>query len=86
MVKFQSLVTTALMFMFLMGIGTMLGGCDVNTSSDIDIDTNDFVYVKDGRTGICYSIIASRRTASFSTSGLGVTAVPCDKVVKFLIR
>ena len=58
--------------------------CSVNTSGNVDIDATDIKYVKDSRTGLCYGVVASRRTFSFSTTGLGVTCVPCADVEKLL--
>ena len=58
----------------------LFAGCGVNTSGNIDVDAEDIQYEKDSRTGLCYGIVASRRSFSFSTSGLGMTCVPCDKV------
>jgi hypothetical protein len=59
--------------------------CGVNSSSNIDIDGEDVVYFKDSRTGLCFGAVASRKTADFETTGLGMTCVPCESV-KHLIK
>lgn len=65
----------------LIGIAMLtLTSCSVNSSDNIDIDGTDMTYFKDSRTGLCFGAVASRRTMSASTTGLGVTCVPCDKV------
>ena len=61
----------------------LLGSCSVNTSGNVDIDPTDIQYVKDTRTGLCFGIVASRKTMSAAVSGLGITCVPCDSVAKF---
>ena len=43
--------------------------CSVNTSDNINIDTDDITYVKDTRTGLCYGIIASRKATSTDATG-----------------
>lgn len=57
-----------------------LASCSVNTSK-IDggnIDPNDITYFKDSRTGLCFAIMASRKTGDASSTGLGMTCVPCE--------
>jgi hypothetical protein len=63
----------------------ILSSCSVNTSSNIDVKGKDLKYFKDTRTNLCYAIVASRKSGSFDTTGLGVTCVPCEKV-KHLIK
>jgi len=58
----------------------LFAGCAVNTSSNVDFDGDDIKYVKDNRTGLCYGVTASRKSFTASTTGLGLTCVPCDKV------
>jgi len=58
----------------------LFAGCSVNTSGNVDIDADDIKYVKDTRSGLCYGVVASRKTFTLSTTGLGLTCVPCDKV------
>ena len=66
--------TKVLLFLVLLS----LLSCSVNTSDNIDIDAKDIQYTKDERTGLCFGFIASRETASFTTTGLGMTEVPCS--------
>jgi len=61
-----------------------LSSCSVNSSEIDNFDTNKISYYKDVRTGICYAVVASRKTGDMSESGLGMTVVPCDKVEKYL--
>jgi hypothetical protein len=58
--------------------------CSVSTSSNVDVNPSDIKYFKDGRTNLCYGIIASRQFGSTDTSGLGVTCVPCKNVEQLL--
>jgi len=58
----------------------LFAGCGVNTSGNIDFDADDIQYEKDSRTGLCFGVVASRKSFNASTTGLGVTCVPCDKV------
>lgn len=55
-------------------------GCAVNTSGNIDFEADDIKYSKDSRTGLCFGVVASRKSFTASTTGLGLTCVPCDKV------
>ena len=68
----------------------MVGGCSVNPSEVDDEYARKYAktitYVKDHRTGLCFGVIASRKTGTFSQSGLGITEVPCEKVDKYLIK
>lgn len=67
-------------------LASMMGlvGCGVNTSSNIDFNANSIGYGIDTRTGLCYAYVASRKTASPDTTGLGMTHVPCTDEVKRL--
>lgn len=58
--------------------------CGVSSSSNINIDPNNILYVKDIRTGLCFGFVASRKTTSLETTGLGMTCVPCENVEKYL--
>ena len=58
----------------------VLTSCAVHTSDNIDVDAKDIKYIKDNRTGLCYGIVASRKTMSTDATGLGMTCVPCEKV------
>ena len=61
-----------------------LMSCDVNSSKfgtdEAKTFVNNITYVKDTRTNLCFALIASRRTGSFSQSGMGISQVPCDAV------
>jgi len=64
----------------------LVSSCSVNTSGNIDVDTNDIKYFKDERTGLCFGIVASRKSFDTDATGLGVTCVPCEKVENHLTR
>lgn len=57
-----------------------LSSCSVNSSDNVNIDGEDMVYFKDSRTGLCFGAVASRKSMTASTTGLGVTCVPCAEV------
>ena len=63
-------------------------GCSVNPSklSDKYADelVNKITYAKDHRTGLCYGVIASRKTGDTNSSGIGITLVPCDDVDQWM--
>ena len=67
----------------LLGV-VLLSSCSVHTSDNVDIDPEDIQYVKDDRTGLCFGIVASRKSYQTDATGLGVTCVPCEKVEKYL--
>jgi hypothetical protein len=67
------------------GLVLLLAGCGVNTSSNIDVKGTDLRYFKDPRTDMCYAIVASRKTGSFDTTGLGLTNVECTPEVEDLL-
>ena len=50
----------------------------------VNVDGKDIQYVKDARTGLCYGVVASRKSFRLSTTGLGLTCVPCEEVEKLL--
>ncbi len=64
--------------------------CSVNPSEVDDDYAKEFVqkvkYIQDEKTGLCYAIVATRRTANFYQNGISLTWVPCDSVEKFLIK
>ena len=68
----------------------ILSGCSVKPSELTDEDTKSFIskvkYGKDKRTGLCFAIVSSRKATSVSTSGIGITNVPCDKVNYLLVK
>jgi hypothetical protein len=69
---------------FILVVVIALTSCSVNTSDNVDFDGTDVVYFKDKRTGLCFGAVASRNTGSVSTTGLGLTCVPCEKVEKLI--
>ncbi|MFP4314027.1 MAG: hypothetical protein ACLFR0_06850 [Alphaproteobacteria bacterium] len=58
-----------------------LAACGVNTSGNIDIDPTDIQYTQDPRTELCFAFVASRKTATVDTTGLGMANVPCTPEV-----
>lgn len=66
-------------------LSVALFGCGVNSSSNIDFEGEDIKHVLDSRTNLCFGVVASRKSNSISTTGLGLTCVPCDSV-KHLIK
>ncbi len=64
---------------------TVLSGCEVNNSSNIDFDTRNISYTKDARTGLCFAYTASRKTGDWNATGLGMTRVECTEEVLRLI-
>jgi len=62
----------------------VLSGCDINPSEFGKDEEKKFAqvisYTKDDRTGLCFAIVASRRTGSPDQTGMGMSEVPCDKV------
>lgn len=64
---------------------SILAGCGVNTSGNINFNPKSIQYAQDDRTGLCFAIVASRKTGSLGTSGLGLTEVPCtDEVLSHI--
>ena len=61
-------------------IGVFMTSCSVNSSDNVNIDGEDMVYFKDSRTNLCFGAVASRKAMTASTTGLGVTCVPCETV------
>jgi hypothetical protein len=64
--------------------GTAIVGCDVNPSKITAKHASDLAekitYTKDTRTGLCFGVIASRKTGDTDQTGMGMTTVPCEKV------
>jgi len=79
---------SALFVALLVGTVLFISGCDVNPSkvsaSYAKEMAEKVTYTKDKRTGLCFAIIATRKTNSASQSGMGMTEVPCDKVEKYI--
>ena len=63
----------------ILAITAFLTSCSVNTDGDVDINPNDVQYFKDGRTGLCFGIVASRKFGEASSTGIGITCVPCEQ-------
>ena len=65
-------------------------GCSVNPSEVDDKYAKNFVknvkYIKDEKTGICYGIVATRKTMDTDQNGISWTWVPCEQVEKFLVK
>ncbi len=57
--------------------------CDINPSKfgkeEAQSFTDSITYVKDSKTGMCFALVASRKTAVASQSGMGISEVPCEK-------
>ena len=68
----------------------LLVSCSVNISKVPDKYAKDvaekMTYVKDHKTGLCFGVIASRKTARPNQSGLGIVCVPCDQVRNYLVE
>ena len=69
-------------------LSALLLGCEINPSEFGDDEARAFAstitYVKDQRTGLCFGIVASRKTGSMNQSGMGITEVPCSAVESFV--
>lgn len=67
-----------------------MGSCSVNmsqVSAKYAMDmTQKMQYVFDPRTGLCFGIIASRKSFQTDQSGMGVVCVPCDQVKGYLVN
>ncbi len=55
-----------------------LTSCGVNTSGNINIDPSDIQIIR--KNGLCFGFVASRKTMSMATTGLGLTYIPCEKL------
>lgn len=74
---------TKLLIIALM-LSQILTSCGVNTSGNVNVDPENIQYFKDSRTNLCFGIVASRKSGSYETTGLGVTCVPCEAVEHLL--
>lgn len=52
--------------------------CGVNTSGNINFNPKDIQIIK--KDGLCFGVVASRKSFSTDTSGLGLTYIPCEKL------
>jgi len=66
--------------LLIIGVALFATSCGVSSSSNIDIYGEDVVYFKDSRTGLCFGAVASRKAGNASSTGLGITCVPCEEV------
>jgi len=70
--------------------GLIIFGCSVEPSKVTDSNAEDMgskiTYFRDSRTGICFAVIASRRTGSTDQSGLGLTQVDCEACASLLVN
>jgi len=66
----------------------LIVGCSVNPSGISDDYAKEFArkitYMRDDRTGLCFGVVATRKTGSVSSTGIGVTCVPCETVEHLL--
>ena len=67
-----------------LGLALLMSGCAVNSSDNVNIDGNDVVYFKDSRTGLCFGAVATRKAMTASSTGMGMTCVPCADVEKLI--
>lgn len=59
----------------------IITSCSVNTSKMDNFDTSNITYVKDSETGLCFAIVATRKSGSTDQSGIGMACVPCSEKV-----
>jgi len=63
-------------------------GCSVNFSKIGEKESRKFTekiqYVKDESTGLCFAVVASRKTMDMNSTGIAMTEVSCRKVRKRL--
>lgn len=76
--------------LFAVAIVLVFGGCSVNPDKVSPGYAKDFVneatYVKDPRTGLCYSIVGVRKTGGCSQSSISYTYVPCQDCEHLLAK
>ena len=65
---------------------SMLAGCGVQTSSNIDFKPENISYFHDSRVDKCFAVMASRRAFKASATGLGMAEVSCDEKVMNLVK
>jgi len=67
----------------------VVSGCEVNASkvdaSQAKKFASTLTYIKDARTGLCFAMVASRKTGDTDQNGLGLTEIDCEKVAAFLV-
>ena len=62
----------------LIAILSLIASCSVNTSSNINIDVNDIKLIRKG--GLCFAIVASRKSFNTDATGLGLANIPCSAI------
>lgn len=69
---------------------SLFAGCAVNPSEVSPSYAKEFVskatYVKDSRTGLCYAIVATRKSRDTDQNGVSFTWVPCEQVASVLVK
>ena len=66
------------MKMILVTILITIAGCGVNTSGNISINPSDIQIIR--KKDLCFGFVASRKSFSVDTTGLGLTYIPCEKL------
>ena len=65
-------------------------GCSVEPSKVGKSEATDMskklTYFQDERTGLCFAVIATRKTGKASQSGMGMTQVPCENVQDLIVN
>lgn len=71
-------------------IAGLLSGCSVNASKVDTAYAEDFLsnatFVKDKRTGMCFGMVATRKTLNANQNGISWTWVPCEMAEKYLVN
>ena len=74
----------------IVAVCAMIVGCSINPSKFSEDQAQDLVdnltYAKDSRTGLCFAMVASRKTGDTDQTGLGITHVPCEDVAEQLVK
>ena len=73
---------------FLLTMVLFVVACDINPSKFGDDEvialSGNIVYVKDLSSGLCFGLVASRKTGAIGQSGMGITRAPCQAVEHLL--
>ncbi len=82
-------IKLGIMIIMLMGL-FFIFGCSVEPSkvakSEATKMAKKLTYFQDKRTGLCFAVIATRKTAQTSQSGMGMSAVPCEEVMHLVVN
>jgi hypothetical protein len=66
----------------------LLASCSVEPSKVSSSDAKEMgkkmTFFKDEQSGLCFGVIATRKSFQGRQSGLGLTEVPCEKVERFI--